>query len=147
VEESDGKTENPPNMLALGRLTVNGTEDRLRRSSVWARWRITALTCAFAVERVTGIEPALSARESVASGPVTGPDLRGGLSRVTVRDRPSPGLMTRKWPGDLGLRTGVSRVGMPRAPPTSPTRGDDACHGPLLSNGTTRRCRHGAGIE
>jgi hypothetical protein len=28
-----------------------------------------------------------------------------------------------QWPGDLGLRTGVSRVDMPRAPPTSPTRG------------------------
>jgi len=36
------------------------------------------LTWAFALERVTGIEPALSAWESVLSGPVTWPDLRGG---------------------------------------------------------------------
>ena len=34
VKESGGKTENPPNMLALGPLAVNGTEDRLRLSSV-----------------------------------------------------------------------------------------------------------------
>jgi hypothetical protein len=34
VKESGGKTENPPNMLGLGPLTVNGTEDRLRLSSV-----------------------------------------------------------------------------------------------------------------
>ena len=57
MKEPGGKTENPPNMLGLGPLTVNGTEDRLRLSSVEARWRMTALTCAFALERVTGIEP------------------------------------------------------------------------------------------
>jgi hypothetical protein len=34
VKESGGKTENPPHMLALGPFTVNGTEDRLRLSSV-----------------------------------------------------------------------------------------------------------------
>lgn len=56
MKEPGGKTENPPNMLGLGPLTVNGTEDRLRLSSVEARWRMTALTCAFALERVTGIE-------------------------------------------------------------------------------------------
>jgi hypothetical protein len=47
------------------------------------------------LERVTGIEPALSAWESVPSGPVTCPDQRGGCPRVTVRDRSSPGLMAR----------------------------------------------------
>jgi hypothetical protein len=39
------------------------------------------------VERVTGIEPALSAWESVPSGPVTWPDLRG---RVSASDRERP---------------------------------------------------------
>jgi hypothetical protein len=55
----------------------------------------TSLTWRFAVERVTGIEPALSAWESAPSGPVTWPDLPGGVSRVTVTDRSSPGLMAR----------------------------------------------------
>ena len=38
-------------------------------------------------ERVTGIEPALSAWEAVPSGPVTWPDLRGGVS-ASDRERP-----------------------------------------------------------
>ena len=45
------------------------------------------LTCGYTVERMTGIEPALSAWESVPSGPVTWPDLRGGLS-ASDRERP-----------------------------------------------------------
>jgi len=45
------------------------------------------LTWAFALERVTGIEPALSAWEAVPSGPVMGPDLRSGLS-ASDRERP-----------------------------------------------------------
>jgi hypothetical protein len=53
------------------------------------------LTCAFRVERVTGIEPALSAWEAVSFGPVTWPDMRAGCPRVIVRDRLSPGLMAR----------------------------------------------------
>ena len=44
-------------------------------------------TCLFVVERVTGIEPALSAWESVHSGPSIWPDLGNGLS---VSDRESP---------------------------------------------------------
>jgi hypothetical protein len=53
------------------------------------------LTCAFTMERVTGIEPALSAWESVLSGPVTWPDLRGGVS-ASDRERPLvTGLMAR----------------------------------------------------
>ena len=39
------------------------------------------------MERVTGIEPALSAWEAVPSGPVTWPDLRG---RVSASDRERP---------------------------------------------------------
>src|SRR6266536_4851512 len=39
------------------------------------------------MERVTGIEPALSAWEAVPSRPVTWPDLRGGVS-VSDRERP-----------------------------------------------------------
>ncbi len=47
----------------------------------------TVLTCDFTVERVTGIEPALSAWEAVPSGLVTWPDLRGGVS-ASDRERP-----------------------------------------------------------
>jgi hypothetical protein len=39
------------------------------------------------LERVTGIEPALSAWESVPSGPVTCPDLRFAVS-ASDRERP-----------------------------------------------------------
>ena len=39
------------------------------------------------MERVTGIEPALSAWEAVPSGPVTWPDLRVGVS-ASDRERP-----------------------------------------------------------
>ena len=39
------------------------------------------------MERVAGIEPALSAWEAVPSGPVTWPDLRGGVS-ASDRERP-----------------------------------------------------------
>jgi hypothetical protein len=39
------------------------------------------------MERVTGIEPALSAWEAVPSGPVTWPDLRDGVS-ANDRERP-----------------------------------------------------------
>jgi hypothetical protein len=47
----------------------------------------TALAARSLLERVTGIEPALSAWESVPSGPVTWPDLQGELS-VSDRERP-----------------------------------------------------------
>jgi len=46
-----------------------------------------ALAARSHLERVTRIELALSAWESVPSGPVIGPDLRGGLS-VSDRERP-----------------------------------------------------------
>ena len=61
------------------------------RSSV----RKTSPTWTFTVERVTGIEPALSAWDSVPSGPVMRSDLRGGVS---ASDREIPlvtGLMAR----------------------------------------------------
>jgi len=60
------------------------------------------LTWAFVLERVTGIEPALSAWESVPSGPVTWPDLRGGVS-ASDRERPlvtgvnGPLMARRTW--------------------------------------------------
>ena len=64
------------------------------------------------VERVTGIEPALSAWEAAPSGPVTRPDLRTGLS-ASDRERPlvtgiNGPLMARLsssdlYPGGLGL--------------------------------------------
>jgi hypothetical protein len=47
---------------------------------------VTLAACS-PLERVTGIEPALSAWEAVPSGPVTWPDLRGGVS-ASNRERP-----------------------------------------------------------
>ena len=66
----------------------------------------TVLTCGYAVERVTGIEPALSAWEAVPSGPVTWPDLRCGVS-VSDRERP--------------LVTGVNGPAIPGGPTQSRT--------------------------
>jgi hypothetical protein len=43
----------------------------------WLGLAAMPLTCAYNLQRVTGIEPALSAWESMTSGPVTWPDLRG----------------------------------------------------------------------
>jgi integrase-like protein len=56
---------------------------------------ITALTCGFWWERVTGIEPALSAWELAPSTLLRGPACGAGYPRVTVRDPCSPGLMAR----------------------------------------------------
>ena len=74
------------------------------------------LTCAFRVERVTGIEPALSAWEAVPSGPVTWPDRRGGVS-ASDRVRPlvtgvNGPLMARaaNWPGGEQGRTVAGRA-------------------------------------
>jgi hypothetical protein len=67
-----------------GRLMARGPirPQEERRSSV----RKMLPNWSFAVERVTGIEPALSAWESVRSGPVIWPDLRDGVS-VSDRER------------------------------------------------------------
>jgi hypothetical protein len=54
-----------------------------------------ALAARSFLERVTGIEPALSAWEAVPSGPVTCLTCEAGCPRVTVRDPSSPGLMAR----------------------------------------------------
>jgi hypothetical protein len=47
------------------------------------------------LERVTRIELALSAWESVPSGLLQGLTCGAGCPRVTVRDRSPPGLMAR----------------------------------------------------
>ena len=54
-----------------------------------------ALAARSHLERVTGIEPALSAWESVRSGLLCGLTCAAGCPRVTVIDRSSPGLMAR----------------------------------------------------
>jgi hypothetical protein len=68
-----------------GTLMAHGTiwPQKERRPSV----RKFTPAWTFILERVTGIEPALSAWESVPSGPVTWPDLRGGVS-ASDRERP-----------------------------------------------------------
>ena len=79
----------------------------------WPGLAVSPLTCAFRVERVTGIEPALSAWEAVPSGPVTWPDLRGGVS-ASDRERP---LVTEVNGPLMARRPGhVVRVGAPAGP-------------------------------
>jgi hypothetical protein len=68
-------------------LHVNCTGGGNDREPTWPSSETVVLTWAFALERVTGIEPALSVLESVHSGPSIWPDLRSGLS---VSDRESP---------------------------------------------------------
>ena len=75
------------------------------------------------LERVTGIEPALSAWESVPSGPVTWPDLRVGVF-ASDRERPLVtevnGPLMARWglsagtsdPSDTGL-TALVRASFP----------------------------------
>ena len=55
----------------------------------------TALAACSPLERVTGIEPALSAWESVPSGLLRDLICEAGGPWVAVRDRSSPGLMAR----------------------------------------------------
>ena len=67
------------------------------------------------LERVTGIEPALSAWEAVPSGPVTWSDLRGGVS-ASDRERPlvtgvNGPLMARRSPGMTCARTVETNLG------------------------------------
>jgi hypothetical protein len=74
----------PGDDACLGRAASSvSDEPRLVRPDL----TMSPLTCRFTVERVTGIEPALSAWESVPSGPVAWPDLRVGVS---ASDREGP---------------------------------------------------------
>jgi hypothetical protein len=50
------------------------------------------------LERVTGIEPALSAWESDRSGPLPVLTCELDALLVTVMDPETPGLMARQWP-------------------------------------------------
>jgi hypothetical protein len=50
------------------------------------------------LERVTGIEPALSAWESDRSRPLTALSWAVDAPLVTVMDPAIPGLMARQWP-------------------------------------------------
>ena len=80
-----------------------------RKASRWAREDrndpltlgvstiVTVLTCGF-LERVTGIEPALSAWESDRSRPLTALIWASDAPLVTVTDPMRPGLMARQWP-------------------------------------------------
>ena len=74
------------------------------------------LTWNYGVERVTGIEPALSAWEAVPSGPVTWPDLRGGVS-ASDRERP----LVTGVNGPLMARQTEFRSALMAAPWSSPS--------------------------
>jgi hypothetical protein len=50
------------------------------------------------MERVTGIEPALSAWESDRPGPLIALTWAADAPQVTVMDPMTPGLMARQWP-------------------------------------------------
>jgi hypothetical protein len=85
------------------------------------RVRKASPTWTFTLERVTGIEPALSAWEAVPSGPVTWPDLRGEVS-ASDRERPlvtevNGPLMAQRSPG----MTCVSRSRLISADAVNPT--------------------------
>ena len=80
------------------------------------------LTWAFALERVTGIEPALSAWEAVPSGPVTWPDLRRGVS-ASDRERP----LVTGVNGPLMARQTEFRSALLAAPWSSPVLLDSCC--------------------
>ena len=68
------------------------------------------------MERVTGIEPALSAWEAVPSGPVTWPDLRGGVS-ASDRERP----LVTGVNGPLMARRTAVRPALMAVPCSSPS--------------------------
>ena len=73
-------------------------------------------------ERVTGIEPALSAWEAVPSGPVTWPDLRSGVS-ASDRERP----LVTGVNGPLMARRTAVRPALMAVPWSSPVL-LDSCH-------------------
>jgi hypothetical protein len=58
-------------------------------------WEGSALAALTQKERVTGIEPALSAWEAERCELLTGLACTGRAPRLTVRDRPSPRLTAR----------------------------------------------------
>src|SRR5215831_16737174 len=66
------------------------------------RPEIHPLAWAFTLERVTGIEPALSAWESDRSGPLTGLTWTSDAPLVTAMNPVIPGLMARQWPSARG---------------------------------------------
>jgi len=66
----------------------------------------------FTLERVTGIEPALSAWETNRSVPLTTLTWDPNAPRVTLMDPMTPGLMARQWPVAWG--NGLVRTGQPR---------------------------------
>src|SRR6185437_8845459 len=80
------------------------------------------LTCIFTVERVTGIEPALSAWEAVPSGPVTWPDLGRGVS-ASDRERP----LVTGVNGPLMARRTAVRPALKAASWSSPVLLDSCC--------------------
>ena len=82
----DDDDDGPTGVLVpAGPLMARTVSDdpRLGRAGL----EVSPLTCGYTIERVTGIEPALSAWESAPSGPVTWPDLRG---EVSASDREGP---------------------------------------------------------
>jgi hypothetical protein len=78
----------------------------------------------YIVERVTGIEPALSAWESDRSGPLTAMTWAPDSPLVTVEDPQAPGLMGRQWPspGRSGYRPEPAPLALRRPSPSDRLR-------------------------
>ena len=111
--EAQPKTANGPLMARRDQQDASRTESRVR-----------PLTWCFVVERVTGIEPALSAWESNRSGPLTWLTWALGIPWVTVMSPSTPGLMARQWPEVRSRRGRIrapyyccSPMGVRRVPP------------------------------
>jgi hypothetical protein len=97
LREATGRSPGTP----LG--SANGPRRPARRERRGGlRWT-HPLTCDF-VERVTGIELALSAWESNRSGPLTILTWALNAPLVTVMNPATPGLMARQWPVALSFR-------------------------------------------
>jgi hypothetical protein len=91
----------------LGRWSpqANGTRGHEAPITIKAQAREAVLTWAFTLERVTGIEPALSAWETNRSEPLTALSWAVDAPLVTVIDPATPRLMAR---GPIALRWGRS---------------------------------------
>jgi len=99
-----------PRLLIGAESPVSGL--RTVRSACWSRWlmartvsddprlvrpglAVRPLICAFSVERVTESNPHYQLGNLYRPGRLCGLTCGTGCPRVTVRDRPSPGLMAR----------------------------------------------------
>jgi hypothetical protein len=96
VQAEQGKDGEGPAEATAGEWHANATEDQQRLSGTREQQAETGSDLGIHyLERVTGIEPALSAWESVRFGLLCGLTCGAGCPRVTATDPFLPGLMAR----------------------------------------------------